>query len=84
LITTSLPTCTSTNKCSSKIIQAYKPRIHFFFLYSHTKYIKIRDFSGGLGVNNPPSNAGDMSSISGRGTKIPHAIEQISPQTANF
>ena len=56
----------------------------FFFLYSHTKYIKIRDFSDGLGVNNPPSNAGDMSSISGRGTKIPHAIEQPSPQTANF
>ena len=58
--------------------------MHFFFLYSYIKYIKIRDFSGGLVVKNPPCNAGDMSSISGRGTKIPHAIEQLSPQNANF
>ena len=31
------------------------------------------DFPGGPMVKNPPSNAGDMGSISGLGTKIPHA-----------
>ena len=33
----------------------------------------LGDFSGGPWVNSPPSNAGDMSSIPGQGTKIPHA-----------
>ena len=32
-------------------------------------------------VENPPSNAGDVSSIPGRGTKIPYAVGQLSPQT---
>ena len=32
-------------------------------------------------VKNLPSNAGDMSSIPGRGTKIPHARGQLSPHT---
>ena len=31
------------------------------------------DFPGGLVVKNPPSNAGGMGSIPGRGAKIPHA-----------
>ena len=30
-------------------------------------------------VKNPPSNAGDMGLIPGRGTKIPHAMGQLSP-----
>ena len=30
-------------------------------------------------VKNPPGNAGDMSSIPGQGTTIPHAMEQLSP-----
>ena len=30
-------------------------------------------------VKNPPSNAEDAGSILGRGTKIPHASEQLSP-----
>ena len=30
-------------------------------------------------VKNPPSNAGDADSIPGRGTKIPHAVGQLSP-----
>ena len=38
------------------------------------------DFPGGPEVKNPPSNVGDMGSIPGRGTKIPHAIEQLSPR----
>ena len=37
-----------------------------------------RDFPGGPVVKNPPSNAGDTSSIPGQGTKIPHATGQLS------
>ena len=29
-------------------------------------------------VKNPPANAGDVGSIPGWGTKIPHAVEQLS------
>ena len=32
-------------------------------------------------VMNPPSNAGDVGSIPGVGTKIPHAAGQLSPRT---
>ena len=37
-----------------------------------------RAFPGGSVVKNPPSNAGDMGSIPGRVTKIPHALGQLS------
>ena len=30
-------------------------------------------------VKNPPSNAGEAGSIPGQGTKIPHAVGQLSP-----
>ena len=40
-----------------------------------------RDFPGGQVVKNPPSNAGDIGSIPGWGTKIPHATGQLSPHT---
>jgi len=33
-------------------------------------------------VKNPPSDAGDVGSIPGRGTKIPHAVRQVSLSTA--
>ena len=33
-------------------------------------------------VKNPPYNAGDMGSILGQGTKIPHAMGQLSPHAA--
>ena len=33
-------------------------------------------------VENLPANAGDMSSIPGLGTKIPQAVEQLSPCAA--
>ena len=36
------------------------------------------DFPGGSMVKNPPYNAGDSDMIPGRGTKIPHATEQLS------
>ena len=36
-----------------------------------------RDFPGSPVVKNPPCNAGDVGSISGRGAKTPHAMEQL-------
>ena len=40
----------------------------------------VGDFPGGRAVKNLPSNAGDVGSIPGRGTKIPHAAGQLSPR----
>lgn len=40
-----------------------------------------RGFPGGPLIENLPSNSGDMGSIFGRGTKIPHALEQLCPST---
>ena len=37
-----------------------------------------RDFRGGPVVKNPPSDAGDVGLIPGQGTKIPHAMRQLS------
>ena len=37
-----------------------------------------RDFPGGPVVKNPPSNAGDVPSVPGQGTKIPRAGGQFS------
>ena len=38
----------------------------------------VRDFSGVQWSKNQPCNAGDVGSIPGWGTKIPHAAEQLS------
>ena len=38
-----------------------------------------RDFPGGLVAKNSPSNAGDASLIPSWGTKILHAVGQLSP-----
>ena len=35
----------------------------------------------GAVIRNPPSNAGDVGSFPGPGTKIPHATGQLSPTT---
>ena len=35
-------------------------------------------------VKNPPSTAGDVGSIPGRGTKIPHATGQLSLRAATI
>ena len=43
-------------------------------------YGTLWDFPGGPGVKNPPSNAEDSGLIPGQGTKIPHAMEQLSPR----
>ena len=42
----------------------------------------MRDFPDGPVVKIPPCNAGDVNSIPGQGTKIPHAMEQLSPPAA--
>ena len=50
-----------------------------------TAYLKIPgpwDFSGGPVVKNLPSNAVPIGSLSGRGTKIPHAMGQLNPDAA--
>ena len=39
------------------------------------------DFPGGPVVKNPPYNAGDVGSIPGQRTKIPHAAGQLSLHT---
>ena len=39
--------------------------------------VKMGDFSGGPVVKKSPSNAKDVGSIPGRGTKIPHALGQL-------
>ena len=33
----------------------------------------LRDFAGGSAVESPPCNVGDLGSIPGQGTRIPHA-----------
>ena len=42
---------------------------------------KLGHFSGGPGVKNPPYNTGDVGSIPGQGSKIPHAAGQLSLRT---
>ena len=37
----------------------------------------IRDIPGGPVIKNPPSKAGDVGSIPGGGSKIPHAAGQL-------
>ena len=41
---------------------------------------KPGNISGGPVVKNPPCNAGDVGSVPGQGTKIPHAVKEPSPQ----
>ena len=40
--------------------------------------VKMGDFPGGPVVKKSPSKAKDVGSIPGRGTKIPHALGQLS------
>ena len=47
-------------------------------IFSDLKIIAPGDFPGGPVVKNPPSNADGEGLIPGRGTKIPHATEQLS------
>ena len=47
---------------------------------TQTKAVNCGDFPGGPVLKSPPCNAGDTGSIPGRGTKIPHAAEQLNPR----
>ena len=47
------------------------------------KLVTSTDFPGGPVVENPPSNAGDMSSNPAWEAKIPHSSRQLSPHTTN-
>ena len=51
----------------------------FFRNLNTVSVINRGDFSGGPVIWNLPCNAGDASSIPCRGTKIPHAMRQLSP-----
>ena len=42
------------------------------------RILSMRDFAGGPVVKNLPSNAADAGLIPGRGTKISHAMGQLS------
>ena len=45
----------------------------------HDIFKMMRDLTGGPVVKNLPYNAGDVGSIPVQGTKIPHAVGQLSP-----
>ena len=47
---------------------------------SFTKYIFLRDFSGGPVVKDPSCNAGEAGLISGWRTKVSCAMEQLRPR----
>ena len=46
---------------------------------NYIKKYTLRDFPGGPGVKNPPSDAQDTGLIPVLGTKIPYAMGQLSP-----
>ena len=46
-----------------------------------SNFTNFRYIPGGPVVGSLPSTAGDMGLIPGQGTKIPHAVEQLSPHT---
>ena len=56
----------------------------YFFFFRHNTIAHLidysRDFPGGPVVKNPLSNAEHTGSIPGWGTKIPHAVRQLSPR----
>ena len=58
-----------------------KTNTTWYHLYVESK-IWHRDFPGGPVIENLPSNAGDTGPIPGRGTKIPHAVGQLSQHAA--
>ena len=57
------------------------PAIALYTLVRLNKNTWLGDFPGGPVVKNLPWNAGDIGSIPGQGTKIPHATKQLSLHT---
>ena len=64
--------------------------IKIFFVRHYKLYLEKKItvhrgiFPGGPVVKNLPSSAGDMGSIPGGGTKIPHAEGQLGPLDNNY
>ena len=52
-----------------------------FFLWYNIKIKLLKVFLGGPVVKNLPCNVRDTGSIRDQGTKIPHAMKQLSPGT---
>ena len=46
----------------------------FTMLFKLGKNLKVGDFPGGPVVKNPSCNAGDIGSVPGKGTNIPHVV----------
>lgn len=46
--------------------------------------VSLGDHTCGSVLKNPPCNAGDVGSIPGKGTKVPHVAEQLSPGATNY
>ena len=44
----------------------------------------MRDFLRGPVVTDPPEIAGDMGSIPGQGSKVPHTVGQLSPHCSKY
>ena len=61
--------------------QAFPPQ-HIHVQISPIRIQMNRGFPSGPVVKNLPPNAGDTGLIPGQGTKIPHAMGQLSPHTA--
>ena len=67
-----------TNNKEKTVLRAEKISTILNTLKEMLRRYAARDFSGGPVVKNPRSNAGDTGSIPGQGTKIPHAVGQLS------
>ena len=54
------------------------------FLEIFLKILGLWDFGGGPVVKNLPCCAGDVGSIPGQGTKIPHDLGQLRPCATSY
>ena len=62
--------------------KTFKMQVHCLIQVAyHKQELMYRDFPGGPVVKNPPYNVGYSGLIPGQGTKIPHAVGQLSPCT---
>ena len=59
-------------------------QLHWKTVWKFLKKLKIGTSPVVKWLRNLPCNAGDKSSIPGRGTKIPYVVEQLSWCTANY
>ena len=65
------------------VVRGYKSRKPMFLTVAHLRQNSLKNQLWGLPgdpvIKNHPANAGETGSSPGRGTKIPHAAEQLSP-----